>query len=79
MPARQFPSKPDLDHLKYQASDLLKGHAARDRGVTQRIREFNPRFSGAADAEIFTTVLRLSDAQFTIAREYGFRICSGSL
>jgi hypothetical protein len=73
MPVRQFPSKPDLDHLKHQAKDLLKLHAARDRGVAQRIREFNPRFSGATDAEIFDATLRLSDAQFMIAREYGFK------
>jgi ankyrin repeat protein len=73
MPARQFPSKPDLKHLKHQARDLLKGHAAHDRGVAQRIREFNPRFSGATDAAIFAAGLLLSDAQFTIAREYGFK------
>jgi hypothetical protein len=73
MPARQFPSKPDLNHLKYQAKDLLKGHAAQDRGVAQRIREFNPRFRGATDIEIFAAALRLSDAQFMIAREYGFK------
>jgi ankyrin repeat protein len=73
MPAKQFPSNPDFNHLKYQAKDLLKGLAARDRGVAQRIREFNPRFKGAADAEIFDSALRLSDAQFTIAREYGFK------
>ncbi len=73
MPAKQFPSKPDLNHLKYQAKDLLKGHAAHDRGVAQRIREFNPHFRGATDAEIFAAALRLSDAQFTIAREYGFK------
>jgi ankyrin repeat protein len=73
MPVKQFPSKPDLNHLKYQAKDLLKGHAAHDRGVAQRIREFNPHFRGAADAEIFAASLRLSDAQFTVAREYGFK------
>lgn len=73
MPAKQFPSKPDLNHLKHQAKDLLKGHAAHDRGVAQRIREFNPRFKGAADSEIFAAALRLSDAQFMIAREYGFK------
>jgi hypothetical protein len=73
MPAKRFPSKPDLNHLKYQAKDLRKGHAAHDPGVAQRIREFNPRFSGAPDAEIFAAALPLSDAQFTIAREYGFK------
>ena len=73
MPAKQFPSKPDLNHLKHQAKDLLKGRAAADRGVAQRIREFNPRFKGAPDAEIFAAEMQLSEAQFTIAREYGFK------
>ncbi|MGA8089216.1 MAG: ankyrin repeat domain-containing protein [Terracidiphilus sp.] len=73
MPAKQFPSKPDLNYLKYQAKDLLKAHAAHDRGVAQRIREFNPRFRGASDAKIFAAALRLSEAQFMIAREYGFK------
>ena len=73
MPVRRLPSKPDLNHLKYQARDLLKGQAAGDRGVAQRIREFHPRFSTANDAEIFAAAFKLSDAQLAIAREHGFR------
>ena len=73
MPARQFPSRPDLNHLRYQAKDLLKGHAACDLGDAKRIRVFYPRFRGATDDEIFAAALRLSDAQFMIAREYGFK------
>lgn len=73
MPARQFPSKPDLNHLKHQAKDLLKLHADHDRGVAQRIREFHPDFKLATDGDIFAAALRLNDAQFTIAREYGFK------
>ena len=72
MPVRPLPSKPNLEHLKYQAKDLLKGHAARDPGVAQRIREFHPRFAGATDDEIFAAQLRLTDAQLAIARESGF-------
>jgi ankyrin repeat protein len=72
MPVRRLPSNPSLDHLKYQAKDLLKAHAARDPGAAQRIREFHPRFSRATDAEIFAARLKLSDAQLTIARESGF-------
>jgi hypothetical protein len=72
MPVRRLPSNPDLDHLKYQAKDLLKEHAARDAGAAQRIREFHPRFHRATDAEIFVAHLKLSDAQLTIARESGF-------
>jgi hypothetical protein len=72
MPVRRLPPNPNLDHLKYQAKDLLKEHAASDAGAAQRIREFHPRFSRATDAEIFAVWLKLSDAQLTIARESGF-------
>jgi len=72
MPVRRLPPNPNLDHLKYQAKDLLKEHAARDAGAAQRIREFHPRFVHATDAEIFAARLKLNDAQLTIARESGF-------
>ena len=72
MPVRRLPSNPNLDHLKNQAKDLLKAHSARSPEVAQRLREFHPRFKRAADAAIFDTPLRLSDAQLAIAREYGF-------
>ena len=72
MPVKPLPSKPNLEHLKYQAKDLLKGHAGRNARVAQRIREFHPRFVGATDDEIFAAHLSLSDAQLAIARESGF-------
>jgi ankyrin repeat protein len=72
MPVRRLPSNPNLDHLKYQAKDLLKERTARSSGAAQRIREFHPRFRRAVDAEIFDARLSLSDVQLTIAHEYGF-------
>jgi hypothetical protein len=72
MPVTPLPEKPSLQHLKYQAKDVLKGHAARDAAVAQRIREFHPRLAKASDDEIFAAHLTLSDAQLTIARECGF-------
>jgi len=72
MPVKPLPSRPNLDHLKHQAKDLLKDHAARTPGAAQRLREFHPRFTRATDSEIFAARLRLSDAQLTIAREHGF-------
>jgi len=72
MPVRRLPSNPDLAHLKYQARDLLREHAARLPETAQKIREFHPRFGHAADADIFSATLRLSDAQLTIAREHGY-------
>jgi hypothetical protein len=72
MPVRPLPENPSLQHLKYQAKDLLKGYRAHDPAAAQRIREFHPRWTRASDAEIFAAHLTLSDAQLAIAREYGF-------
>lgn len=72
MPVRPLPEKPSLQHLKYQAKDLVKGHAAHDPAVAQRLREFHPRWAEASDDAIFAAHLTLSDAQLTIARECGF-------
>jgi hypothetical protein len=72
MPVRRLPSNPNLDHLKYQAKDLLRERSALSALAAQRIREFHPRFRRAMDKEIFDAQFRVSDAQVTIAREYGF-------
>jgi hypothetical protein len=72
MPVKRLPSNPSLRHLRHQAKDLLRGHSARNPEVAQLIKEFHPRFDRAPDATIFETQLSLSDAQLTIAREYGF-------
>jgi len=58
MPVRPLPPDPNLDHLKYQAKDLLRAHAARDMGAAQRLREFHPRFAKATDAEILDAKLK---------------------
>jgi hypothetical protein len=72
MPARPLPSNPSLLQLKHQAKDLLKARENADRAALQRIREFHPRFSKSGDVEIAQAKFALSDAQLTIAREYGF-------
>lgn len=72
MPVRQLPSRPNLDHLKQQAKDLIKAHAGRTLAAAQLIREFNPQFRGASDEAIFAIEFKLSDAQLTVAREHGF-------
>jgi Ankyrin repeats (3 copies) len=72
MPVRVLPPNPNLDHLKHQAKDLMKAHAARSLSAAQLLREFHPRFAGATDAAIFDAPLNLSGAQLAIARESGF-------
>lgn len=77
MPVKGLPPNANLDHLKYQAKDLIKEHGSRDPQAAQRIREFHPRFRKATDGEIFDAPLRLFDAQLTIARERGFASWAG--
>lgn len=72
MPVRQLPTNPSLEHLKYQAKDLMKEHAARMPSAAQRLREFHPRLRPLSDAEIFDTTVKLADAQLAVARESGF-------
>jgi hypothetical protein len=72
MPTRGLPSKPNIEHLKHQAKDLLKAHRAGRLDARQRIREFHPRFNGASDAAITAATLSLADAYLATAREYGF-------
>ena len=72
MPVRRLPDNPNLEHLKHQAKDLLKEHAVHEVAAAQKIREFHPRFGQATDGEIFSSRLKLSDAQLIIAREHGF-------
>jgi hypothetical protein len=72
MPTQTLPANPSLDHLKYQAKDLLRAHRARRPDANQRIREFHPRFRDLSDDAIAAAKFALSDAQLAIAREYGF-------
>lgn len=72
MPVRPLPPHASLQHLKYQAKDLLKTKATRDPAIAQLIREFHPPLRSADDEDIFAAPLRLSDAQLVIAREAGF-------
>jgi ankyrin repeat protein len=72
MPTKTLPSSPSLDHLKYQAKDLLIARQAQDLEACQRIREFHPRFKTSTDEAIAQAKFSLADAQLALAREYGF-------
>jgi hypothetical protein len=72
MPTKRLPPRPNLEHLKHQAKDLLNGCRSGDLSALQRIREFHPRFNGLTDSAIRAAAYTLNDAQLTIAREYGF-------
>ena len=72
MPVKLLPSKPSLEHLKYQARDLLNALSQGNADAVARTRKFHPRYARLSDAEIRTLKFSLADAQLVIAREYGF-------
>ena len=72
MPTKWLPDSANLDHLKHQAKDLLRDFRAGHMAAFQRVREFHPRFRDLADGDMPAREFKLSDAQLSIAREYGY-------
>jgi len=70
--SKTLPSRPNLEQLKNQAKDLLKAHKSGDVESLKRFRDSHPNFSSASEKEISAATFSLSDAQWIIAREYGF-------
>jgi Lon protease-like protein len=69
---RALPAKPNLEHLKSQAKDLLDAHRRGEPEALARIRDAVPAFAHKSDADIARASFALHDAQSAIAREYGF-------
>jgi ankyrin repeat protein len=67
----RLPERPNIDHLKKQAKELLRLYEAGDPSAFARLRNFLPAAEGKADAAIAALSLKLHDAQSCIAREYG--------
>ena len=70
MTARQLPDRPNFDHLKRQAKDLLRAAGGHDGDALARFRIL-PAFAHHSDADLARAPLALHDAQSVIAREYG--------
>ncbi|MEM1274044.1 MAG: ankyrin repeat domain-containing protein [Pseudomonadota bacterium] len=72
MPTKRLPDSANLDHLKHQAKDLLRAFRDGHISAFQRLREFHPRLTDLSDDDLSVQTLALSDAQLSIAREYGY-------
>jgi Lon protease-like protein len=70
--SRQLPTKPNLEHLKSQAKDLLDAHRRGEPEAFTRIRAAVPAFAHMSDEALARAPFALHDAQSAIAREYGF-------
>jgi ATP-dependent Clp protease adapter protein ClpS len=66
-----FPTKPDLAQERRRAKDLLKAVRRGDDAAIARFRAHHPRLAELTLGEP-TGHVKLSDAQWVIAREYGF-------
>ena len=71
MPSALSP-KPNLEHLKKQAKDLLRFHRSGDLHVCKLIQKYLPRFAQQSDQEILSGRISLHDAQYVVARRFGF-------
>ena len=72
MSSPSLPARPNLEHLRNQAKDLLKAYRAGQPSALSRFRESSPHLSNLPDHELVRLSLSLRDAQRVIAAEYGF-------
>jgi ankyrin repeat protein len=68
--AAPLPASPDLAQQRKRAKELIKAVRAGDEEAIARLRYGHPRLARAAEAEL--RAAKLHDAQWVIAREYGF-------
>lgn len=69
---RALPERPNLQQYKKQAKELLRAFRSGEADAETRVRTHLPRLVRAAGHEVASARLRLSDAQWVIAREHGF-------
>ena len=67
-----LPARPNLEHLRNQAKDLLKAYRSGEPPAIARFRKSLPRYSDLTDDAMARLSLSLGDAQRVIAAEYGF-------
>src|SRR5215475_16149610 len=67
-PASLLPARPSLGQLRKQAKELLRAYRAGDTGAVERFRAQISRLTDPAPPD----EMILADAQFVLAREYGF-------
>lgn len=64
--------RPNLEHLRKQAKELLRLYRAGNESALERLRQHLPAARGKANAALAGMRLRLHDMQSCLAREYGF-------
>ena len=70
--ASSLPEKPDLAQERKRAKDLLKAIRSHEGEAIARFRSHHPRFADLTPDALPAADVKLNDAQWVIAREYGF-------
>jgi ankyrin repeat protein len=70
-PVITLSERPNLEHLRKQAKDLLRLYRRHDAGACERLRVSLPAARGRNDAALIAQQLKLHDMQSCIAREHG--------
>jgi ankyrin repeat protein len=71
-PVSSLPERPNLDHLRKQAKELLRQYRAGDPAALAHFRRHLPAAKDKSDPDLGAMSLQLRDAQSSIARQYGF-------
>jgi hypothetical protein len=66
-----LPEKPDLAQERKRAKDLLRALRSGDDNAIARFRSHHPRFAELTPDALRAADVKLNDAQWVIAREYG--------
>lgn len=69
---KPLPRHPNLDQYRKQAKDLVKALDTGDPVAIRFLKDYHPRFDCLSAEEVHRAEPALADAQFTIARQYGF-------
>ncbi len=72
MAATELPARPNLEHYRKTAKELLKECRAGNPEAMDRLTRHHPRLARESDRDAVATRVKLADAQFVIAREHGF-------
>src|SRR5205823_3355099 len=69
---KNLPARPNLDHLRRQAKELLAALEAGNADAIATFREHLPAAKGMSEKRIRSAAFRLADAQSAVARKNGF-------
>ena len=77
--SRGLPEQPHLDVPKREARELLADWRDQHPEALERVQRRHPKFGELDRGSLVGAVLKLTDAQLVIAREYGFADVDGCL